>query len=106
IAAEGTRFDMAYLKVGASCDLGASWTLPRTVGLRRAMEIALLNPTLDADEAQRIGLVNRVVPADALAAETDAIASRLASGPPLATGLMKQLLRESATRDFGSQLDA
>lgn len=106
IAAEGTRFDMAYLNVGVSCDLGASWTLPRTVGLRRAMEIALLNPTLDAGDAQRVGLVNQVVPADALAAETGAIASRLAAGPPLATGRMKRLLRESADRDFGAQLDA
>lgn len=106
LAAEGTRFNMAYLNVGASCDLGASWTLPRIVGLRRAMEIALLNPVLDAAEAERLGLVNRVVPADNLQAETDALAARLAAGPPLATGRMKRLFRGSLARDFGSQLDA
>lgn len=106
VAAEGTRFNMAYLNVGASCDVGASWTLPRIVGLRKAMEIALLNPVFDAAEAQRIGVVNWVVPADELQAKTDEVASRLAAGPPLATGHMKRLLRGSSLRDFPGQLEA
>jgi len=104
IAAEGTRFNMAYLRVGASCDVGASWHLPRIVGLRRAMEIALLNPVLDAEEAHRIGLVNRVVPADALDATVDMIVAQLVAGPPVATGLMKRLLRQSAEHDLAQQL--
>ncbi|MCD9029740.1 enoyl-CoA hydratase/isomerase family protein [Luteimonas sp. BDR2-5] len=106
IAAAGTRFNMAYLNVGASCDVGASWTLPRIVGLRRAMEIALLNPMLDAAEAQRIGMVNWVVPVEELAAKTDEIVARLVSGPPLATGWMKRLLRDSHARDLPAQLAA
>lgn len=106
VAAEGTRFNMAYLNVGASCDVGASWTLPRIVGLRRAMEIALLNPMFDADEAHRIGIVNWVVPAQELRERTDAIAARIAEGPPFATGQMKRLLRETFARDLAGQLDA
>ncbi len=106
IAAEGTRFNMAYLNVGASCDVGASWTLPRIVGLRRAMEIALLNPMLDADAALGMGLVNWVVPVDQLQEWTDAVVARIAAGPPVATGLMKRLLRESSGRGLADQLAA
>lgn len=106
IAAEDTRFNMAYLNVGASCDLGASWTLPRSVGLRRALEIALLNPVLDANEALAIGLVNQVVPGDRLRDRTDAVAARIAAGPPVATGHMKRLLRGSAALGLADQLAA
>ncbi len=106
IAATGTRFNMAYLNVGASCDVGASWALPRIVGLRKAMEIALLNPVLDAAEALHLGLVNRIVPADELPAAVDEIALRLAAGPPIAIGRMKRLLRESSLRSLGEQLSA
>lgn len=106
IAAEDVRLDMAYLKVGASCDLGASWTLPRIVGLRRATAIALLNPVLDAAEALHLGLVNQVVPVDELPSAVDAIATRIAAGPPVATGQMKRLLREGASRTFAGQLAA
>lgn len=104
IAAAGTRFNMAYFNVGTSCDVGASWSLPRIVGLRKAMEIALLNPVLDAAEALQIGLVNRVVPAEDLSAAVDGIAARLEAGPPVATGHMKRLLRESMSRSLGQQL--
>jgi 2-(1,2-epoxy-1,2-dihydrophenyl)acetyl-CoA isomerase len=104
IAASGTRFNMAYLNVGASCDVGASWSLPRVVGLRKAMEIALLNPMLDAAEALRLGLVNRVVPTDELPSAVEEIVRRLAAGPPIATGHMKRLLRESCTRSLAGQL--
>ena len=62
IAAEGTRFKLAYANVGMTCDLGASWSLPRIVGLRRAMEIAIRTESIDAVETLRLDLVNRVVP--------------------------------------------
>ena len=106
IAAEGTRFNMAYARLGASCDLGGSWHLPRLVGLRRALEIALLCDNLDAAQALQLGLVNRVVPAAALVEETQALAERLARGAPVAQGVIKRLLRESAGRDLAGQLDA
>ncbi|MGA0611845.1 enoyl-CoA hydratase/isomerase family protein [Caldimonas sp. KR1-144] len=106
IAAQGTRFNLAYVNVGTSCDLGSSWALPRVVGLRKSMEIALLGEDLDADEALRLGLVNRVVAADALEAETHALAQRVANGPPIALAQIKRLMRRSLERTLAEQLDA
>ena len=62
LAAEGTKFNLAYINLGTSCDVGASWALPRLVGLRQALEIALLGEGFDAAEALRLGLINRVLP--------------------------------------------
>lgn len=106
IAAEGTRFNLAYVNIGASSDCSTSWALPRLVGMRRAMEISLLGDTFDAAEALRIGLVNRVVPAGSLQEETAKLAARLASGPPLAMGRLKRLVRDSFDRTLRAQLDA
>ncbi len=106
IAAEGTRFNLAYANVAASCDVSGSWSLPRLVGLRQAMQIALLCDTFDATEALRLGLINRVVPAGQLHAETQALALRLAQGPTLAYGRLKRLMRQSFETDLSTQLDA
>jgi 2-(1,2-epoxy-1,2-dihydrophenyl)acetyl-CoA isomerase len=106
IAADSASFNLAYTRIGASCDGSSSWHLPRLVGLRNAMQIALLSDTLDAPEALRLGLVNRVVPAAALEAETMALAQRLAAGPTLAYGRIKRLLRQSFDTDLATQLDA
>lgn len=106
LAAEGTRFNLAYINLGTSCDVGASWALPRLVGLRNAIEIALLGETLTSAEAQRLGLVNRVVPADQLDAEVQKLAGRLAAGPTVAYGAMKRLMRASFDRDLPAQLSA
>ena len=84
LAAEGTKFNLAYIKLGTSCDVGASWALPRIVGLRHALEIALLGDTYGTDDALRLGLVNRVVPAAELEAETMKVAGQLAMSAPLA----------------------
>jgi 2-(1,2-epoxy-1,2-dihydrophenyl)acetyl-CoA isomerase len=106
IAAEGTRFSLAYPLLGASCDCSTSWVLPRVVGLRKALEIALLDGTFDAAEALRLGVVNRVVPAEQLEQETGALAARLGSGPTRALGQLKRLLRDSFQRSFDEQLAA
>ncbi len=106
IAAEGTMFKLAYLGIGASCDGGASFALPRVVGLRRALEIALLNESFDANEALRLGLVNRVVPASQLEAATDELAQRLAAGPTRAIGRVRRLMRQSFDTNLADQLDA
>ena len=106
IAAEGTRFNLAYPNIGASCDCSTSWALPRVVGLRKALEIALLDGTFDAAEALRLGVVNRVVPAERLEQETATLATRLASGPTQALGHLKRLLRDSFERSFDEQLAA
>ena len=105
IAADNTRFNLAYANVAANCDVGGSWALPRVVGLRRAMAIALLCETINADEALAMGLVNRVVPAAELTEATQALAQRLAYGPTLAYGRMKRLLRASFDNDLPTQLD-
>lgn len=106
IAADNAVFTLAYAKLGASPDGSSSWTLPRLVGLRKAMEIALLSEVYDAAEALRLGLVNRVVPAAELAAETDKLARRLAAGPTVAFGQMKKLLRTSLDASLHDQLAA
>ncbi|CAG4918950.1 enoyl-CoA hydratase/isomerase family protein [Paraburkholderia gardini] len=106
IAAEGTRFSLAYPNLGASCDCSTSWVLPRVVGLRKALEIALLDGMFDADEALRLGVVNRVVPADRLEQEAGALAARLASGPTRALGQLKRLMCDSFERSFDEQLAA
>lgn len=106
IAADNTRFNLAYSKVGASCDLGASWNLPRLVGMRRALEIALLSDSVDAADALRLGLVNFVVPAAERVDETHKLATRLAQGPPVALGVLKRLIRNSFNAGFAEQLAA
>ena len=106
IAAEGTRFNLAYINLGTSCDVGASWALPRLVGLRNALEIALMGDTLTAPDALRLGLVNRVVPAQHLDTAADALIERIAHGPTLAYGAMKRLMRASFDRDLDTQLIA
>lgn len=106
IAADSTRFNFAYLNLGASCDVGASWHLPRLVGLRKALEIALLSQPIGAEEALGLGLVNRVVPAEELESATLALAERLAAAPPKAQGLLKRLLRYSLQNSLETQLQA
>ncbi len=106
IVAEGTRFSMAYVNIGASCDVGASWALPRLVGLRRALEISMLGETLSCAQALQLGLVNRVVPAAELETEVTAFAQQLASGPTAALGRLRRLMRESFGRDLPAQLAA
>ncbi|WPC67977.1 enoyl-CoA hydratase-related protein [Rhodoferax ferrireducens] len=106
IAAEGTRFGIAYPLIGASCDCSTSWGLPRLVGLRKALELALLSENIDAAEALRLGLVNRVVPTADLALETGRLVRRLADGPTLAYGHLKRLMRTSFQNGLDTHLDA
>lgn len=106
LAAEGTKFNLAYINLGTSCDVGASWALPRLVGLRQALEIALLGETFAADDALRLGLVNRVLPAAELDTAARAFAERIASGPTVAYGHMRRLMRASLDRDLAAQLAA
>ena len=104
IASVDTKFSFAYTRVGASPDVGGSWFLPRIVGLRRAMEIALLGETFDADRALTLGLVNQVVSTSQLDEVTTALACCLAHGPTLSYGATKRLLRASFDRSLDDQL--
>lgn len=104
IAADDAQFTLAYARIGASPDGSATWSLPRIVGLRKALELALLAETIDAAEALRLNLVNRVVPREHLEGETAALAARLAAGPALAYGRIKQLMRTSFDRSLAEQV--
>lgn len=106
IAADTAIFTLAYSKLGTSPDGSSSWSLPRLVGLRKAMEIALLSDVYDAPEALRLGLVNRVVPEADLASETEKLARRLADGPTFALGKAKALLRGSLDNSLHDQMAA
>jgi 2-(1,2-epoxy-1,2-dihydrophenyl)acetyl-CoA isomerase len=106
IAADDTKFTLAYSRIGASPDGGGTYFLPRLIGTRRTLEIALLSDTFDAHTAREIGLVTWVVPAAALAAETEKIAGRLASGPTVAYGETKALVNQSFDNTLERQLEA
>lgn len=106
VAADTAKFNMAYLNVAASPDCSGTWHLVRLVGLRKAMEIALLSKTLDAREALDLGLINQVTSADALMETVSALAHRLAQGPLQALARTKALLRAAGTADLRTQLDA
>jgi 2-(1,2-epoxy-1,2-dihydrophenyl)acetyl-CoA isomerase len=97
LAAESAKFTMAYAGVALSPDCGTSYFLPRIIGQRRTLELALGNRVLTAREALDWGLVNKVVPDADLAAEARALAARLAAGPLVALGHAKRLIRSEAS---------
>jgi len=104
VAAEHTRFVLAYTSLGLVPDGGSTWSLPRVVGVRRALELALTNRTLDAAEAMAWGLVTRVVPDEELDAEADRLVGDLAAGPPAALAAAKRLLQRGADASLDEQL--
>jgi 2-(1,2-epoxy-1,2-dihydrophenyl)acetyl-CoA isomerase len=106
VAADDAYFASAYRQIGLTPDGGGSWSLPRLVGMRKAMEILLLGERFGAADALALGLVNRVVPAAELDAATSAVVQILATGPVLATRHAKRLVRESLSRTLSEQLDA
>ncbi len=94
IAAESASFLLAFARIGLVPDAGATFMLPRLVGLGKAVELAMLAEQIPAAEALRIGLVNRVVPDPELATATAELAARLAKGP-FSIGLIKRALNQS-----------
>lgn len=106
VASDRSRFSEIFTKRGLSVDFGGSWLLPRLVGLHKAMELCLLAEIIDADEAARIGLVNRVVPAGELDAVVDAWVGRLSSLPPIALTSVKRLVHHGAQSSLPEALAA
>ncbi len=101
IAAEEARIAFLFTKVGLSgADMGASWLLPRIVGLGRATELLMLGDFVDAREAERMGLYHRVVPAARVQEEAAALAERLARGPSLGLAVTKDALNREAGMDM------
>jgi 2-(1,2-epoxy-1,2-dihydrophenyl)acetyl-CoA isomerase len=105
LAAENASFVLAFGRIGLVPDSGATWFLPRLVGPAKAAELALLGTTLSATEAERFGLVSRVVTGDALAAEARATAAGLAELAPRALALTKRALQRSWSVDLDDALD-
>jgi 2-(1,2-epoxy-1,2-dihydrophenyl)acetyl-CoA isomerase len=104
LAADNAYFTLAYTLVGVSPDGGSTFALPRIVGQKKAMEIALLGDRFDAASAERLGLVNRVVPAASLDGETAKLAARLAAGPTAVYARTKALLNASLGSSLETQL--
>jgi 2-(1,2-epoxy-1,2-dihydrophenyl)acetyl-CoA isomerase len=102
LAARSAHFTLAYGGVGLSPDAGATWLLPRLIGLRRTQDMAVTNRRVGAEEAAAIGLVTRVVDDETLTAEADAIAATLAATASRSIGRTRQLLLGS----FETSLDA
>ncbi|HJR18617.1 MAG TPA: enoyl-CoA hydratase-related protein [Actinomycetota bacterium] len=105
IASDKAKFFQAFVKVGLVPDSGSTYFLPRLVGTAKAAELAMLGDIIGADEALRIGMVTKVVPADDLEKETKAFAERLAAGPTRSYALTKKALRFGAVQDLESSLE-
>ncbi len=106
IAADDARFTTAYTRIGTSPDGGGTYFMARSLGARKALELALLSETFDAAQALALGLINRVVPAGALLAETAKLARRLADGPTLAYAETKKLIESAQDATLESHLEA
>lgn len=104
VASEEARFIEAFVRVGLAPDCGGSLFLPHLVGLSKAMELLLLGEPVDAQEALRIGLVAKVVPATALLKTAREMAERLARGPR-SIGLIKRAVNRAFLAELESQLD-
>jgi 2-(1,2-epoxy-1,2-dihydrophenyl)acetyl-CoA isomerase len=104
LAAENAVFTSGYILLGTSPDGGMTATLARIVGLKRAAELMFLGDRFDARRAMELGLVNRIVPAETLAAEAMALAGRLAAGPAHAYARTKALLQATLGDGFDAQL--
>jgi 2-(1,2-epoxy-1,2-dihydrophenyl)acetyl-CoA isomerase len=105
LAAEDASFSVAFVRRGLVPDYGVTYLLPRLVGLRKARELCLLGETVDAKEADALGLITRVVPSERLVEEAQAEAARLARGAGVALRLTKRLLADSFAHDPATALD-
>lgn len=105
LASEQARFGTAYARVGHGGDYGTTWQLTNLVGQAKAKELFFLPDMISAQEAQALGLVNRVFPHDRLMEEAMAIAERMASGPLVSYRYTKANINASTTVDFRTMLD-
>ncbi len=105
LAARSARFSVAYTRVGLTPDGSMSYFLPRTVGLKRALELTLTNRMLTAEEAFELGIVTRVFPAEELLAQANQLASQLASGPSKSFGAAKRLMQTGWNQTLETQME-
>lgn len=105
LCSEDARFAMLEVRFGLIPDLGGSHRLSRLIGPARAKELVWTGRTVEADEAERIGLVNRVVPAETLAKEADALARDVVASPPIPVSLTKSLIGRSEETSLETALE-
>lgn len=105
LAGESAKFSMAYTAAGLTPDGSSSWFLPRLIGIRRTRELMLTNRRLSASEAADWGLIDRAVPDDELQDQAEAMATKIAAGPTLAYGAVKQLLRKNFEQGLETQME-
>ncbi|HEU4965013.1 MAG TPA: enoyl-CoA hydratase-related protein [Bacilli bacterium] len=105
IAADTARFAESYVKLGIVPGDGGAYFLPRLVGMAKALELLLTGDMIEAEEALRIGMINRVVPAEQLLEETYKLARKIAAQPPIAVQMIKRTAYQSADTDLRTALD-
>ena len=105
IASENAQFEMTYTKLGLIPDLGGTFRLPRLIGVPKAKELIFTGERVDAKEAEKIGLVTKVVPADKLDSEVNEFAKKLAKGAPIAIGLAKMAINNGIGTDIRSAME-
>jgi 2-(1,2-epoxy-1,2-dihydrophenyl)acetyl-CoA isomerase len=105
LAATSASFIQAFSKIGLIPDSGGTYFLPRLVGLQKATALAMLGDKLSADEAEKMGLIYRVVPDEALESESILLAERLAQMPTKALGLTKRAFNEGLMNNLSQQLE-
>ncbi len=106
IAADTARFSEIFVKRGLSIDYGGSWLLPRLVGIHKAKELAFLADVVPAADAERLGIVNRVVPADELDRTVDELVAQLLTMAPIALSQTKHLLDQAFSTTFAEAVEA
>ena len=105
IASEKARFGLVFSKIGATPEFGCTYLLPRIVGLGKALDLLLTADLIDAREAERIGLVSKVVPHDELLEATEKLVEKLLQKPPAALGMVKSMIYRSLSMDMLSVLE-
>lgn len=105
IASEGAKLGETFVRIGIHPDWGGTWLLPRLVGRSCALELMMTGRMVDAAEAERIGMVDRVVPSTGLVPEVERFARMLADGPPIALADIKRALAASEQNDLRAQIE-
>ncbi|WP_338672777.1 enoyl-CoA hydratase-related protein [Streptomyces sp. SCSIO 30461] len=105
VVADSAKFTTAFAGVALTADSGVSWTLPRLIGASRAADLLFFPRSISAQEAYDLGIANRVVPADRLAAEAESVARDLADGPTVAYAAIKESLAFGSSHSLADSLE-
>jgi enoyl-CoA hydratase/carnithine racemase len=105
IGTERSRFGEVFVKRGLMPDGGGTWTLPRLVGVGKALELMFTGEIIDADEALRLGILNKILPSAEAEAQVRSFAQRLAAGPPLVMSWIKRAVYAAQSSDLDAALE-